>query len=139
MRADDDILRRLFVRADWMADAACRGMDINIFFPPHGSHGNEAKAVCAVCPVAEQCEQYALDAGERSGIWGGYSIDRRQRRIRGHIGLSGRPSGGQPKPINHGTLAGYLQEKRRGMPHCDDCRTARTEHRRMKRAEGHVA
>jgi WhiB family redox-sensing transcriptional regulator len=57
--------------AGWMREAACRGMDTNLFFPITGQHAVEAKTVCARCPVAEACRDYALKSGEKWGVWGG--------------------------------------------------------------------
>lgn len=37
-----------------------------------------AKAACAHCPVREACAQYALETGERYGIWGG--LDETERK-----------------------------------------------------------
>jgi WhiB family transcriptional regulator, redox-sensing transcriptional regulator len=31
----------------------------------------DAKRVCRKCPVRLQCLEYALEAGEHSGVWGG--------------------------------------------------------------------
>ena len=41
----------------WRDRAACRGMDINLFFiPPSGKNdATAAKNVCATCPVAHPC------------------------------------------------------------------------------------
>jgi WhiB family redox-sensing transcriptional regulator len=61
---------------DWQLRGACRGMDPSIFFPAVGRrarHETRAKAVCEICPVLTQCRQYALDAAEPYGIWGGMS------------------------------------------------------------------
>ncbi|NNM44593.1 WhiB family transcriptional regulator [Knoellia koreensis] len=33
----------------------------------------EAVAVCRSCPVARECLAYALAAGERDGVWGGFT------------------------------------------------------------------
>jgi WhiB family transcriptional regulator, redox-sensing transcriptional regulator len=30
-----------------------------------------AKAICLQCPIVEQCFEYAINNGERHGIWGG--------------------------------------------------------------------
>lgn len=65
----------------WQDDAACRGMDIRLFYPvEHPGHGwsdaQDAALVCARCPVRAQC----LEAGmtELWGIWGGLSpLERR--------------------------------------------------------------
>jgi hypothetical protein len=41
----------------------------------------------------------------------------------------------QEDTIPHGTYRGYQQEKRRGVPHCDDCRVAAAAfHRQNRRA-----
>ena len=60
---------------DWQLRGSCRGMDPSIFFPGAGSRRARdeprAKAVCEGCPVLTQCRQYALDAAEPYGIWGG--------------------------------------------------------------------
>lgn len=54
-----------------------------------------AKKLCATCPVRGLCLEYALDAGEEHGVWGGASPnDRRliRRSRRGGLGRVGRPS-----------------------------------------------
>jgi WhiB family redox-sensing transcriptional regulator len=60
---------------DWQLRGSCRGMEPSIFFPSAGSRGvrheARAKAVCEMCAVLTQCRQYALDAAEPYGIWGG--------------------------------------------------------------------
>lgn len=87
-------LARLFAvepENDWRNQAACRGLDPDLFFsldtfetkPDRDDREIQAKAVCAGCPVRVECLEYALQAGERYGIWGGLDeIERRavQRR-----------------------------------------------------------
>jgi hypothetical protein len=34
---------------------------------------NEARKVCAACAVREQCASWAIETGERNGVWGGMS------------------------------------------------------------------
>lgn len=130
---------RMFVRADWMAEAACRGMETSIFYPEHGQRAENARKVCQTCPVIDQCGEYALDNGERFGVWGGGSIDRRRRAVRSGKPRTSKGSGGQWKPIAHGTLNGYRQEKRRGVPPCDECLAARAAWKRELRAQGNKA
>ena len=78
-------------REDWVADAACRGMNPSLFIPVQGDHGGvrKAKAVCATCPVSEDCLEFAMrkhgnvDGGLSfiEGIYGGTSfLDRRNIR-----------------------------------------------------------
>ena len=43
-------------------------------------------ALCAVCEVKAECLQYALDAGERIGVYGGTTgADRRRLRAIGGV------------------------------------------------------
>lgn len=72
----------------WMAWANCLGVDPELFFPERGASTTEAKTVCRACVVRERCLSYALDRGERFGIWGGLSeAERRRIRRARSIGL----------------------------------------------------
>jgi WhiB family transcriptional regulator, redox-sensing transcriptional regulator len=70
----------------WVKEAACSGMDPNIFYPPQYGDYKElvayAKSICDKCPVREQCLDYALSHHTNSlgshGIWGGKTV--RERR-----------------------------------------------------------
>lgn len=68
----------------WWDRAACKGMDPDMWFPERGETGlgnrSPALAVCRRCPVQVEC----LDAGmdEPVGIWGGLTVQDRER-IRG--------------------------------------------------------
>lgn len=106
-------------REDWIADAACRGMDPGLFFPDRNEPTGPIKAICAECPVQADCLDYAIRTGQKYGIWGGTSEKQRRQLRRGLI-----PVGGQPKPIQHGTVAGYKAHRRRGEDACDECRRA---------------
>jgi WhiB family transcriptional regulator, redox-sensing transcriptional regulator len=70
----------------WRADAACRDLDIDIFFPVDESEeaALPAKAICATCPVADECLQYALATNQAEGVWGGLDATER-RRLRRRI------------------------------------------------------
>lgn len=68
---------------DWRDDAACSGMDGEIWFPVVHTPGWEdqlarAKKICAACPVRQECLEYALDTGQRAGVWGGLSEKERE-------------------------------------------------------------
>jgi len=65
----------------WQARANCMGVDPDLFFPERGASTREAKEVCRGCVVREDCLEYALDNGEKFGIWGGMS-ERERRRLR---------------------------------------------------------
>lgn len=75
----------------WKLDGACRGEDVNIWFPDDGDYTKqaEAKAICRQCPVIANCLAYALDIGEPIGIYGGKS-GRERRKIRARARLSTR-------------------------------------------------
>ncbi len=38
---------------------------------------NRAKAVCRACPVRRECLDWAVEANERAGVWGGTTPDER--------------------------------------------------------------
>jgi WhiB family redox-sensing transcriptional regulator len=89
----------------WRAQAACRDVDPDLFFPLGSTgaalaHIAAAKAVCLACPVREDCLEFALATNQDSGIWGGTSEEerrqiRRARSVRGpgppSRGLVGTP------------------------------------------------
>ena len=70
---------------DWVSDAACHGMETEIFFAFDDVRGIKrarrlalARTVCASCPVAEQCLETALNTPRTYGIWGGTTPAERQ-------------------------------------------------------------
>ena len=65
----------------WQDLGACRGLDTALFFPGQGESVAEAKAICANCIVRTECANYALESGQRFGIWGGTAeLDRKRMR-----------------------------------------------------------
>lgn len=65
----------------WRADAACRGLQADIFFPDEdGETSALAVEICAACPVSDRCLSYALSNREKAGVWGG-ATERERRRI----------------------------------------------------------
>lgn len=68
----------------WQWFAACRDVDVGLFFPARGDTQTvrNAKAVCATCPVIVACREAGVD--ERCGIWGGLS-EAERRRSRHHL------------------------------------------------------
>lgn len=102
---------------DWMRQAACLGLDPEMFFPEPGGGqktADHAKQICAQCPVTTNCLTYALNEKVHYGIWGGTTPDE-------------RPAGRRPtptRPINHGTEGGYMAHRRRNEPACTDCLAA---------------
>jgi hypothetical protein len=69
--------------SDWRHHAACREQDPALFFPDGNSSPalvqiGVAKAVCRRCPVIDLCLQWALEAGQEFGVWGGLSEGERR-------------------------------------------------------------
>lgn len=83
-------LASLDTDARWQDRAACKGMDPTIFFgPEHAENVKEkrdredaAKEVCMTCPVKHDCLEYALEAREAYGIWGGLTELERKALLR---------------------------------------------------------
>jgi WhiB family transcriptional regulator, redox-sensing transcriptional regulator len=67
--------------ARWRELAACRGTDLNLFFPERGEWAGPARRVCAGCPVREPCLDYAITNRIVHGIWGGLT-ERERRALR---------------------------------------------------------
>ena len=62
----------------WQDDAACLGLDPEVFFR---TDTRDAKEACRSCAVRLDCLEHALANGERFGVWGGLS-ERERRRVR---------------------------------------------------------
>jgi WhiB family redox-sensing transcriptional regulator len=67
--------------ARWRELAACRGADLNLFFPERGESAGPARRVCAACPVRQPCLDYAITNRITHGIWGGLT-ERERRALR---------------------------------------------------------
>jgi WhiB family transcriptional regulator, redox-sensing transcriptional regulator len=77
-------LRRLRVSApsrSWRALAACRGADLDLFFPGRGESAEPAQQICAGCPVRQPCLDYANRHSIVHGVWGGLA-ERDRRPLR---------------------------------------------------------
>lgn len=62
--------------SEWRAEAACRTVDPELFFPVGSAREVEqqyraARQVCADCPVSQQCLQEAVARDGVDGIWAG--------------------------------------------------------------------
>ena len=80
---DDDLLDiETFIsdyrERSWMEQAACKGMDTNIFFPKKGipSTASLARKICSGCEVQQECKEYG--AKEKFGFWGNTSVMQRR-------------------------------------------------------------
>jgi WhiB family transcriptional regulator, redox-sensing transcriptional regulator len=78
----------------WQEAGACRDADLTLFFSPDGDDDGSAERaaerrrrlrqaiqICQECPVRQVCRRYALEHGEKFGVWGGLTETER-RRIR---------------------------------------------------------
>ncbi|MEV0241561.1 WhiB family transcriptional regulator [Streptomyces sp. NPDC050674] len=77
----------------WLREAACVGVDPELFFPLVERDGDpqvtEALAVCRCCPVLLPCRVWAIEQGEDAGIWGATTAA--QRRAIRRAMLAGGP------------------------------------------------
>lgn len=119
---------------DWADEAACAGLDCELWFPAEISkrgryrrgHDAEAKRICESCVVITQCLQHALDHDEPDGVWGGLSPSERQELSTVRV----RPM----SEMDHGTEAGAKQHERRGEPPCPSCRAGAAREQRIRKA-----
>ena len=65
----------------WVVFAACRDVDPDIFFPASRKDVDQALAICASCPVCSECLDYAIETGERFGVWGGLTEKERRKLL----------------------------------------------------------
>ncbi|SCL30459.1 WhiB family transcriptional regulator, redox-sensing transcriptional regulator [Micromonospora rhizosphaerae] len=82
--ADVDYRTLLGAREDWWDRAACRGIDVDVFYPlPNdGAAAERALRVCGRCPIRAKCRQYAVSNREAYGIWGGMTERQRAALVR---------------------------------------------------------
>lgn len=76
----------------WQDYANCRGADADLFFPERGASTRKAKSICGECQVQDQCLDFAIEVGEKFGIWGGMS-ERERRRVRRERQVAARRAG----------------------------------------------
>ena len=86
-------------RGPWRESAACKGADIDLFFPPSNEgwlekrvypqrNGEAIREYCDNCPVKIECLLTAIEECEMFGIWGGMSgYNRKQYAKRHKIGM----------------------------------------------------
>ena len=82
MLQETDPLVGIFLGRDieWQRDAACAGTDVETFYPDKGESPQPAKRICRTCEVRAECLEYALELGERFGVWG-MATERERRRL----------------------------------------------------------
>ncbi len=73
----------------WYVNAACRGPNHQIFYPPprlerrsdKRARELRAKEICAECKVVDECRSHAVISQEQHGIWGGLTERERKEMI----------------------------------------------------------
>jgi WhiB family redox-sensing transcriptional regulator len=83
------------IEMDWRDHAACCTEHPELFFPvgttgPARRQLARAKLVCHRCPVTAACLAWAMDTGQRYGVWGGLSEDERHELQRRSARIAGR-------------------------------------------------
>lgn len=74
---------------DWRADANCKEIPTDIFFPERGEEiPDVVREVCAACTVRMQCLDFAV-ANKEPGFWGG-TAERTRRKLRREAARDGR-------------------------------------------------
>lgn len=74
----------------WQEKAGCKGHPANLFFldsangvTTHYRRALEkARQVCVKCPVMNECYNYAVQAKEQYGVWGGVDFQVRGKKNR---------------------------------------------------------
>lgn len=100
----------------WMTEALCTQVPADVFFPEKGQSADDALMICEDCSVQFDCLQYAVETGQRFGIWGGMT-ERERRKIR-------RTPAKRSLKAPHGTSARYRQHHRDNERACTACRDA---------------
>lgn len=110
--------------SDWRAEARCRGLDPEMFFPERGDHAGELRAICGECPVIDPCRDWALHH-ESLGFWGG-TTEAERRRIRRELGIERKlpQAQGWSRQAKCGTEGGYRRHRRLAEEPCEACKEA---------------
>jgi WhiB family redox-sensing transcriptional regulator len=68
----------------YLEEAACRGLDPELFYAEGGAAIAKAKSVCVTCPLRMKCLEWAISR-EEFGVWGATTARERAaiRRERG--------------------------------------------------------
>lgn len=129
-----------------MIDALCRQIGGDAWFPDSleqdtQTAAREARNTCSVCPVKKTCLQWALEGGERFGIWGGINFGAARakglRELRAKHGITLKPR--QPDEWLHGTEAGYKRHARAKEIPCPPCSNAMRLARYNRRTKGNAS
>lgn len=117
--------------ATLLENAACKGMDTEIWFVESGGSKalDKARKICDACPVEQMCLEFAITRGVNFGMFGGKTVNERISYRINH-GLTITHSTRIYEP--HGSEAAVRRHDRRREPYCEKCR----QYCRDKRARG---
>ena len=67
----------------WRAEAECRDLNPNLFFPvgvpgPAVDQIATAMEICSMCSVRSECLEFAITSNQEFGVWGGTSAEERR-------------------------------------------------------------
>jgi WhiB family redox-sensing transcriptional regulator len=73
--------------SNWRAASACLNADPDLFFPVAVGNAvskqvSRALRLCQECTVRQHCLDFAMQSGEKDGIWGGTTPEERIRARR---------------------------------------------------------
>jgi WhiB family redox-sensing transcriptional regulator len=117
-----------------MAEANCKGLDPEMFFPKRDdplSVMQGALTVCGSCTVKEHCLSWAVQHNERDGVWGN-TTGRQRRKMRSEL-------------VDQGVVCRCVacDKEFMGNPHAllcsEECRTERRRETRRRYIAGKVA
>ncbi|MDQ3452270.1 MAG: WhiB family transcriptional regulator [Actinomycetota bacterium] len=64
----------------WRDRAACRDMNVELFYSTDEAVTRSALRVCEGCPVRQTCFSAAMAEREAFGVWGG-TVEAQRRRV----------------------------------------------------------
>ena len=108
----------------WFDNAACRGMDPEIFFPASGdAEGLRfALSICEACPVKQECLE--INITEKLGVWGG-TTGKSRAELRQNFEVK-RECNWCFKP--------FVREQSNHVFCCDECRQKSRAHAKLRAA-----
>lgn len=109
--------------AEWRADAVCASTDPEVFFPEPGYSSAPAKRICLACDVRVQCQEWAIEHGEK-GIWGGLSEGQRREIRKARDPQPERQRMGGKPAAACGSKAAYERHVRNNEPVDEACAIA---------------
>lgn len=113
--------------------ALCAQSDPDAWFPEKGHPSTTAIRICQACPLRQACLDYAVENGERYGIWGGMS-ERNRRKLPGYRTATDARLIDPTPGAGCGTYAGAKAHSTRGEKACGPCRQVQREYKQGQEA-----